>query len=232
MKILGIIPARGGSKGIKNKNIVPLLGKPLLAYTAEAALASTRLTKVVLSTDSPEIAAVGRSLGLEVPFLRPEVLAKDDTPTLPVLLHAIEEMGRQGDVFDAVCLLQPTAPLRTAEMIDEACRIFLEQQADTLLSVLSIPFHHHPEWALVERDPGCLVWASGRRDPIPRRQQLPPAFHREGSIYIVKTDVLVNESTLYGKKIVPYIVDASCSVNIDSQEDLDLAKKILKGRRH
>ncbi len=228
MKILGLIPARGGSKGIKNKNIAPLCGKPLIAYTAEAALSSTRLSRVILSTDSEEIAAVGRAVGLDVPFLRPSDLAGDDTPTLPVLQHALRELEGRGDIYDAVCLLQPTSPLRSRGMIDEACDLFASARADTVLSVLPIPHHHHPAWALVQKEDGTLNWACGQQDPIPRRQLLPPAFHREGSIYIIKTEVLMNTSSLYGRKIVPYIVDSSTSVNIDNPEDLAVAKKMLE----
>ncbi len=118
MKTLGIVPARGGSKGIPRKNIVPLLGKPLLAYTAEAALAAQRLTRVILSTEDEEIARVGRQCGLAVPFLRPTELARDDTPTIPVLQDVVRKLEAAGEVYDAVFILQPTTPLRRAEDID------------------------------------------------------------------------------------------------------------------
>ena len=112
MTVVGIVPARGGSKGIPRKNIAPLLGKPLLAYTAEAALAARRLARVILSTDDDEIAEVGRRCGLEVLFMRPPELARDDTPMLPVVQHAVRWLEERGDRYDAVCLLQPTNPLR------------------------------------------------------------------------------------------------------------------------
>src|SRR5262245_25269040 len=115
MQVLGVVTARGGSKSIPRKNLAPLLGRPLLAYTAEAALGSRRLTRVVLSTDDPEIARVGRQCGLEVPFLRPPELARDETPTIPVLQHAVRELEASDRRYDAVLVLQPTNPLRRAE---------------------------------------------------------------------------------------------------------------------
>lgn len=231
MKILGIIPARGGSKGIPDKNIANLCGKPLLAYTAEAALGADRLTRTILSTDSERIAALGKALGLDVPFLRPEQLAQDDTPTLPVVQHAIAELESTGEKYDAVCLLQPTAPLRTSAMINEACRRFAAERADTLLSVLPVPHQYHPDWALILQQDGCLRWANGSSEPIARRQLLPAAFHREGSLYIVRTSLILEQGTLYGSRIIPYIVDASMSVNIDSPADLEAARHLLSRQR-
>src|SRR5262249_44411537 len=115
MRVLGLIPARGGSKGVPRKNLKLLCGQPLLLYTAREALASHKLSRVILSTEDPEIAAVGRQHGLEVPFMRPPELAEDSTPTLPVAQHAIRWMEQSGERFDALCLLQPTNPLRRTE---------------------------------------------------------------------------------------------------------------------
>lgn len=231
MRILGIIPARGGSKGVPDKNIVDLCGKPLLAYTAEAALNATRLSRVILSTDSEKIAQIGRVLGLDVPFLRPDELAQDDTPTLPVLKHALEQLERTGELYDAVCLLQPTSPLRTATMIDEACRLFMAERADTLLSVLPVPHQYHPDWAMILQEDGSLHWATGKKEPITRRQLLPPAFHREGSLYIARARLVLEQGTLYGRRIIPYKVDPSLSINIDSPADLDVARRLIAGPR-
>src|SRR5262245_16834240 len=124
MNVLGLITARGGSKGIPRKNLVPLLGRPLLAYTCEAALASTSLARVVLSTDDEEIASVGRAEGIEVPFMRPAELSRDDTPSIDVAVHAVQWLATHaGWQADALVLLQPTSPLRTAHHIDEACAL-------------------------------------------------------------------------------------------------------------
>src|SRR5688572_20125524 len=134
MRILGIVPARGGSKGIPHKNITPLLDKPLLAYTAEAAQASKRLDRVVLSTDDERIARTGAMYGLEVPFLRPPELARDDTPTIPVLQDVVRKLEREGDYFDAILTLQPTNPLRLAEDIDGAVELLERTGADSVIS--------------------------------------------------------------------------------------------------
>ena len=196
MDILGIIPARGGSKGVVRKNVVPLCGKPLLGYTCEAASGSKILTRTVLSTDDKEIAETGRSFGIEVPFMRPAELAQDETPTVPVLQHTIRELEKDGQKYDAICLLQPTSPLRTSRMIDDACQKFIESDCDTLLSVLELSACHHPDWALLMDDKGLIHWVSGKSEPPPRRQELAPAYHREGSIYIVKTELLMKKNTL------------------------------------
>src|SRR5262245_13926725 len=129
MNVLGLIPARGGSKGVPRKNIKPLAGKPLLNYTAEAALSSQKLTRVILSTEDEEIAEVGRACGIEVPFLRPAELAQDTTPTLPVVQHALQFLEAMGSHFDAVCLLQPTNPFRRTVDIDNCIELLESGQA-------------------------------------------------------------------------------------------------------
>jgi CMP-N,N'-diacetyllegionaminic acid synthase len=228
MKVLGIIPARGGSKGIKNKNIVPILGKPLLAYTVEPAKASKRLTRVVLSTDDEEIAKVGRSLGLDVPFMRPPELARDDTPTLPVLQDVVRRLEAAGEHYDAICLLQPTNPLRTVEIIDGCLELFESSNADSVITVLSIPHKYNPHWAFEPTADGSLRLATGEATIIPRRQELPAAYHREGSVYVTKTEVLMQGNSLYGKRIFGFPVDEKNSVNIDGPEDLALAENLLR----
>ena len=132
MNVLGLIPARGGSKAIPRKNIVDLAGKPLLAYTCQAALECNTLTQVILNTDDEEIAAIGRSYGVAAPFLRPENLATDETPILPVIQHTLAWLVEQaGFETDIVVLLQPTSPLRKAEHIDAAVQLMLDSEADT-----------------------------------------------------------------------------------------------------
>lgn len=225
--VLGVIPARGGSKGIPHKNIAPLCGRPLLHYTAEAALAAQSLRDVVLSTDDPEIAAVGRRCGLEVPFLRPAELAQDSTPTLPVLQHTVQMLEAQGRRYDAICLLQPTNPLRRAEQIDACVQLLLERDADAVVTVLPVPHHYNPHWVLFEGPGGTLHWSTGEQDPIPRRQLLPSAWHREGSIYITRRDVLMEQNSLYGRTMVGYPLDPAYAVNIDSPAELLRAEQLL-----
>ncbi|HEX2639627.1 MAG TPA: acylneuraminate cytidylyltransferase family protein, partial [Pyrinomonadaceae bacterium] len=146
MRTLGIIPARGGSKGVPRKNIKLLCGKPLLAYTAESALAAKRLTRVILTTEDPEIAAVGEKLGLDIPFMRPADLAHDNTPTLPVVVHAVETLEQMGETYDAVCLLQPTNPLRRPEEIDGCIDLLVRTGADSVFTVLRVPDTYNPKW--------------------------------------------------------------------------------------
>jgi len=227
MRVLGLVPARGGSKGVPRKNIRPLHGKPLLQYTAEAALASRLLSRVVLSTDDEEIAAVGRCVGLDVPFMRPRDLALDTTPMLPVVQHALRALEAQGSSFDAVCLLQPTNPLRTADDIDRCIELFQTSGADTVFTVLPVPAEHNPHWVYFPSPDGTLRLSTGEATPISRRQDLPPAVHREGSVYVTRTRVVLESNTLYGARAVGYPMDPARSVNIDDLQDWDRAESLL-----
>ncbi len=227
MRVLGLIPARGGSKGVPRKNIRLLAGKPLLQYTAEAALAATRLSRVLLSTDNPEIAEVGIKCGLDVPFLRPAELAQDTTPTLPVIQHALRWLMERDDNFDAVCLMQPTSPLRTAALIDSCIQLFEQYQADCVVTMLAVPEKYNPHWVYLSDEQGFLHLSTGERDPISRRQDLPPAYHREGSVYVSRSSVILQNNSLYGEKIIGYLVKSPLSVNIDTLEDWALAETLF-----
>lgn len=229
MNVLGLIPARGGSKGIPRKNIRLLCGKPLLAYTAEAALASARLNRVILSTEDEEIAEVGRRCGLEVPFLRPAELAADTTPTLPVVQHALQWLEARGERFDAVCLLQPTNPLRRPAEIDACIELLETSDADAVVTVLPVPAEYNPHWVYFKSDDGTLRLSTGERTPISRRQDLPPAFHREGSVYVTRRQVVMDDNSLYGKRLAACVIDPARSVNIDTDSDWDRAAALIAG---
>ena len=230
MRVLGLIPARGGSRGIPRKNIRPLGGRPLLAYTAECALAARRLDRVILSTEDEEIAAVGRRCGVEVPFLRPVELAQDATPTLPVVVHALSALEAAGDRFDAVCVLQPTHPFRRPEHIDACIELLAAGRVDAVFTVLPVPTQYHPHWVYFADERGRLHLASGAREPIVRRQELRAAFHREGSVYVVRRDVVVEAGSLYGECVVGYELEPAQSVNIDSWDDWERAERMLAER--
>jgi CMP-N-acetylneuraminic acid synthetase len=230
MRVLGIVTARGGSKGIPRKNLRPLGGKPLIAWTAEAALGATRLARTILSTDDAEIAAAGRAAGLDVPFMRPAELATDRAPTLPVLQHAVRTLEADGDRYDAICLLQPTNPLRTSELIDTCIARFAATAADSLITVLRVPPEHNPHWVYFEGPDATLHLATGEAAPIPRRQDLPAAYHREGSIYITRRDVLIDQGSLYGTRVVGHEVDAARHVNIDTEDDWAHAEALVRTR--
>ncbi|HEX8849558.1 MAG TPA: acylneuraminate cytidylyltransferase family protein [Gemmatimonadaceae bacterium] len=226
MRVLGLIPARGGSKGVPRKNVRPLGGKPLLQWTAEAALGAKSLARVVLSTEDEEIAAVGRSCGVDVPFMRPEELAADDTPTLPVVQHALGILEERGERYDAVCLLQPTSPFRNAGDIDGCVELLASSGADSVVSVLPVPVEYNPHWVYFGAPNGDIRLSTGEAHPIPRRQALPAAWHREGSVYVTRRDVVMSGS-LYGARTVGYVVDGARSVNIDTPSDWTLAQTML-----
>lgn len=227
MRVLGVIPARGGSKGVPRKNVRMLCGKPLIQYTAEAAMKSLRLLRVILSTEDEEIAEVGRRCGLDVPFMRPFELAQDDTPMLPVAQHALRFMEDQGGNFDALCLLQPTNPLRRSEDIDGSIDLLERSEADAVVTILPVPAEYNPHWVYLRDEQGSLRLSTGEAVPIACRQQLPPAFHREGSVYVTRRDVLMKKKSLYGEKMEGYQVDPKQSVNIDLPEHWALAERLL-----
>ena len=227
MRVLGLIPARGGSKGVPRKNIRQLCGKPLLQYTAEAALKSKCLSKVILSTDDEAIALLGKQCGLEVPFCRPEVLAQDDTPMLSVVQHAIHFSESDGDYFDAICLLQPTNPLRKPEVIDACIELLRKGASTAVITILSVPSEYNPHWVYFKNDSGLLKLSTSEETPITRRQDLPQAFHREGSVYVTKRDVVMKENSLYGRELTGYLVDQDQTINIDTQQDWERAEAML-----
>jgi CMP-N-acetylneuraminic acid synthetase len=227
MRVLGIIPARGGSKGVPRKNIRLLCGKPLVAYTIESSLQAKRLARTILSTEDNEIAEVGRAHGADVPFLRPVELAQDDTSSFDVVLHTVNELELQCDVYDAVCLLQPTNPLRRAADIDICIGLLESSGADSVISVLPVPDPYNPKWVYWRNDQGELSLSTGESSPVSRRQDLPPAFHRDGSIYVTRRSVLDDHEDLYGTRVHGYELNAEHCVNIDTVEDWASAEQIL-----
>ncbi len=233
MKILGLIPARSGSKGIPGKNIKLLGGRPLLAYTAEAAKSAKLLNRVILSSDDDEIIAVARELGIEAPFVRPENLADDSTGSLEMIQHAVEFLKSRGEEYDAVCLLQPTTPFRETGLIDSTIEKFTAGNFDSLISVREVPAQFNPHWAFEEKE-GKLQIATGDREIISRRQDLPKAYHRDGAIYITRTDVLMEQNSLFGNRIGYINTTGHPYVNIDVPEDWQkaegLAPKPPKGK--
>lgn len=222
MKILAIIPARGGSKGVPGKNIKLLGELPLLAYTAKSALASKQLSKVILSSDCQEIANVAQQFGIEVPFLRPEHLATDTASSIDVVQHAVSFLENQGEFFDAICLLQPTAPFRYNGFIDEAIQTFIQNDADALVSVLPVPHEFNPHWVFEPNDNGMLEIATGEKEIIKRRQELPKAFFRDGSVYLTKISI-IKKGSFYGNKLSYIENNPDFYVNIDTLKDWEIA---------
>lgn len=234
MKVIGVITARGGSKGIPRKNIKDLNGQPLIAYTIKAAQESKIFNRLILSTDDAEIAEVAKKYGVEVPFMRPAELAQDDTPHLPVMQHAVAWL-RDNENYrpEAIMLLQPTAPLRQVFHIKEAVDLFIKSGADSVVSVVETPGHFSPYWAVVEEPDGwARLFFNG--DPvfkrITQRQNFPQkTYHHNGAIYLFKTDLLFNgpEANFYGDKVAIYKMAEKYSINIDDPDDWILAESML-----
>lgn len=220
MRILGLIPARGGSKGIPRKNIKLLNGKELIRYTIETGLACDAITQLVVSTDDEEIAHISKSAGAEVPFMRPAELANDKAPTIDTVVHALKYFEEQSVSFDAVCLLQPTVPFRNKNDLNEAIHTFKSQAATSLISVREVPHVYNPYWVFEEEaSTGYLKLAKTRKEIIARRQDLPKSFYRDGAVYIVRKEVVLNDYSLYGDKIIHHILQHSPNINIDTMDD-------------
>ena len=229
MNILGIIPARGGSKGIPGKNIKNLGNKPLLQYTFESAKRSRFLNRVILSSDNQEIISVAEKLDLEIPFIRPKELARDETPSIDVIIHALHHFQQEDINFDAVCLLQPTTPFRKEDLIDQAIEKFENGNFDSLVSVRKVPDEFNPHWIFEEKN-GSLHLATGEKEMIPRRQDLPTAYFRDGAVYLTKTEIIINQHSLYGQNIGFIENEEGDHVNLDSLQDWKKAEAILKNK--
>lgn len=228
MKILGIIPARGGSKGVPGKNIKLLGDKPLLQYTADAAKQAALISDTIISTDSEEIANVAAQSGIEVPFIRPEVLATDTASSIDMVIHAVNFLIAQGRKYDAVCLLQPTNPFRQKGFIDMAIEKFIQAGSDSLISVLPVPHEFNPHWVFEKNAYGNLTVATGETEIIRRRQDLPVAFYRDGSIYLTKTSVILQQQSFYGASVSYIENDPEWHLNIDTLKDWQLALNVCK----
>jgi CMP-N-acetylneuraminic acid synthetase len=223
--ILGVIPARGGSKRLPGKNLALLAGKPLISYSIDAARLAHRLARCIVSTEDEQIAKVSRELGADVPFKRPASLARDDTPILDVLLHALEEIERSGPKATAVVILQPTSPLRAPEDIDLAIELFETKRADTVTAVSAAK--DHPYWCWTEQRDGSITPFFSAREMAFDRAQLPPALIENGAIYVVRREILQTGS-IYGDKVVPFRIDEERAVDIDFAHDLARAEQRLR----
>lgn len=232
-EILAIIPARGGSKGIPRKNIRLLAGKPLLAYTAEAALGSQLISRIVLSTEDEEISELGRFMGLETPFVRPIKLAQDDTPGLLVVQHAVRALEEQQSYYpNIVIVLQPTSPLRISQHIDEALKIFLESDADSLVSVIEVPHIYNP-YSVMHYDGKWLSPFLKYNEGENLRQKKPCFYARNGAaLYVCTYECLLKKNSLFGNKVLPYFMKKEESIDIDDEVDWKIAEYFIreKGR--
>lgn len=225
MGMLAVIPARGGSKGVPGKNIKELAGKPLIAYTIKAAIDSNIFTKIIVSTDSKEIADIAVSYGAEIPFLRPSEISGDLTSSDDVILHALQYYQKQGVIYDEVCKLQPTSPIRNSEHLKESYKLFHEKKADFLVSVCEC--EHSPLWSgTIGTDLRLDDFIS---DEVKRacRQNLQTYYRLNGAIYMGKTSRFCDNKSFLGKNSVAYVMKQEDSVDIDSRLDFKLAEAIL-----
>ena len=226
-KILGVIPARGGSKGIPNKNIVEFGGSPLISYTIKAGLGSKMLTHCIVSTDSDEIANVAQSCGALVPFKRPDELSGDTALSLPVIQHAVRFMEQQQKCkYDAVVMLQPTTPLRSAKDIDNSLNLLFSTNSDSVISVVDVEGHHPLRMKRIVDGRLINYIDQGYEDMRPR-QKLPPVYIRNGAVYATKRDILMKKNSFVGSDVRAHIMPYDRSINIDNIGDLFLAKSLL-----
>lgn len=221
---LALIPARGGSKGIPRKNVRPIAGKPLIAWTIEAARNAAGVSRVVVSTEDEGIAAIAREWGAEVPFMRPAELATDEAPGLAPVLHAAESLPGHDDLI----LLQPTSPLRGAEHVSALLAFAADRQASSVVSVCEAG--KHPAW-MYRMD------GEGRLEPLmaddaTRRQELPAAWALNGAMYWIRTAQLLESRTLISPNSLGYPMDAESSTDIDTPLDWRIAEFLLAGRAH
>lgn len=222
MRCLGVIPARGGSKGIPGKNLRPVAGVPLIVHTIRAASEAGRLTRTVVSTDDAEIARVAQDAGADVPFLRPAPLSTDDALAIDVLVHALEAIESSGDEpYDAVLMLQPTTPFRTHEDIDGALGKLAETGADSVISVIEVGGHHPARMKFLEGDRLIDPPFAEAVENQPR-QQLRPMYLRNGAIYASRRATLLSGS-FKGQDCRAWVMPRARSVNIDDLDDLAYA---------
>lgn len=227
MNILCVIPVRGGSKGVPRKNVRSVAGRPLVVWTIEQALAARPALDVLVSTDDQEIADVARAAGADVPFLRPAELARDETPTEPVIRHAIDARTAQGRRPDAVMLLQATSPVRQPGTLDRAVAQFAETGVDSMVGVVPVaPFL----WELT--DPPRAAYPVDAR---PRRQDMGPTdkrYRETGSLYITRTEIYERLDNRLGGEIGLFVMAEEEGVDIDTFQDLELAERYLRRQEH
>ena len=219
-RVLALIPARGGSKGIPHKNLALLNSKPLIQWTIDAAKAATVLTDIVVSTDDDTIRQYAQSQSVDT-LMRPTTLACDTAPMNPTITHAIKAFRQRGKTYNYLCLLQPTSPLRTAYDIDTAMATLQQHYADAAISVTAL--EHNPLKSFRLNHEGFLTGIANNQYPFMRRQDLPPVYEPNGALFIVAIDAFEQQPTLLQPRTAPYLMPAERSVDIDTQHDLAIA---------
>lgn len=224
-RVLAVVPARGGSKGLPGKNIRPLSGKPLIAWSIEQALDAQSIDLVVVSTDDQEIAEVASRYGACVPFLRPEHLASDAASSIDVVVHALDHLAQNGSVFDIVVLLEPTSPLRDSLDIDQAVQRMADSHASAIVSVCRAE-SSHPAFVFRQSPDGHLIPFMERPPTGLRRQEIEPMFFLDGSIYASEVQALREQRSFYHSNTIAYEVPKWKSFEIDDLEDFQIVEAL------
>lgn len=228
-RLLAVVPARGGSKRLPGKNILELAGKPLIAWSIEAGLQSKYVDRVVVSTNDEEIGNVAREYGADVPFMRPEELARDESTTIDMLRHALYELGEEGEEYEYLILLQPTSPLRTEWHINEAVEKLIQNNADNIIGVTEVD--HPIEWTNTLPKNLSMEGFLRKEMENKRSQDFPVRYRVNGAIYLMRIDVLLKSKTLFfGRNSYAYVFDKTDSIDIDDMNDFLIAKAMLKHR--
>jgi CMP-N,N'-diacetyllegionaminic acid synthase len=227
-RILAIIPARGGSKGLPGKNIKKLLGKPLIAWSIGQAIRSKYIDKIIVSTDDVEIAKIAQECGAEVPFLRPTSLARDDSPTSDTIIHVIDRLNELGESYDYIALLEPTSPLRTLNDIDNAISTVIQNsRAVGLVSVGEVHMEH-PLIIKKINDSGFVEPYIPNKLNIHQRQQADMAYFPYGVIYISRVSDIKISKTFYTKETIPYEIERWQNYEIDDELDFEIIEQIMR----
>lgn len=231
MEILAIIPARGGSKGLPNKNILPLLNHPLISYSIKAALDSNLINRVIVSTDSNTIAEISIKYGAEVPFIRPDEFAQDLSTDLEVFTHAIKWLEENENYKpDVIVQLRPTSPIRKARLIDDCIIKLINSNADSLRIVTPSPITPYKMWKIEDESKPLipLLTIEGVKEPFNEpRQRLPKTYWQIGTLDVIKTNIILDKKSMSGESILPHIVENEWAIDIDEIQSFIKAGEVI-----
>lgn len=225
MKVVAVIPARAGSKGIPNKNIISIGEKPLISWSIEAALNSVSINEIIVTSDGDDILSIANEYKDVKVLKRPEELAQDHTPTAPVVTHALKELHIDADQYDYLVLLQPTSPLRDHKDIDAAFETLKSSNANALISVVQPD--HHPLKCFASNDEGYLQGLVNNEYPFMPRQVLPKVYQPNGAIYIIEVKEFLEKETFFTHNTIAYEMSAQKSIDLDSPQDIEKIEKYI-----
>lgn len=229
MNIIGVIPARGGSKQIKKKNLKQLNGKPLIFYSIQAAMDSKYLSEVIVSTDDKEISETAGKFGINMNHLRPKNISTDYASTWSVMNYELNRLDQEGKKYDFYMMLQPTTPFRTSKLIDKACeKISKFPQVDSIVSVVNVGANHPHRMYFKNSDEKLEPFVKNLKDPMMARQLLPPVFIRSGDIYLTSRNCILNKKSLIGEYSIGIEVAEDYAINIDNLNDFVVAEHNMK----